>query len=47
MVGRDAMCLEDGNDFGFGEVETEGFHGDFQFVVVDTFVFVEIEESEL
>ena len=41
------MGLEDGQDFGFGEVEAEGFHGDFEFVVVDAFVFVEVEESEL
>ena len=39
--------LKDGQDFGFGEVEAQGFHGDFELVVVDAFVFVEIEESEL
>ena len=32
---------------GFGEVETEGFEGDFEFVVVDILVFVEVEECEL
>lgn len=32
---------------GFGEVETEGFEGDFEFVVVDFLVFVEVEEREL
>ena len=41
------VCLEDGDDFGFGEVEAEGFHGGFEFVVVDAFVFVEVEEAEL
>lgn len=34
------MRLEDGEDFGFGEVEAEGFHGDFKFVVVDFLIFV-------
>lgn len=38
--GRGAVGLEDGEDFGFGEVEAEGFHGDFEFVVVDFVVFV-------
>ena len=41
------MRLENGEDFWFGEVETEGFHGDFEFVVVDFLVFVEVEEGEL
>lgn len=41
------MGLEDGEDFGFGEVEAEGFHGDFEFVVVYFLVFVEVEECEL
>lgn len=34
------MRLEDGEDFGLGEVEAEGFHGDFELVVVDFVVFV-------
>lgn len=38
--GRGAVGLEDGEDFGLGEVEAEGFHGDFEFVVVDFVVFV-------
>lgn len=39
-LGWNAVGLEDGEDFGFGEVEAEGFHCDFEFVVVDAFVFV-------
>ena len=35
-----AVGLEDGEDFGLGDVEAEGFHGDFEFVVVDFVVFV-------
>ncbi len=46
-LGGRAVRLEDGEDFGFGEVEAEGFHGDFEFVVVDFLVFVEVEEGEL
>ena len=38
--GRGAVGLKDGEDFGFGEVEAEGLHGDFEFVVVDFVVFV-------
>lgn len=38
--GRGSVGLEDGEDFGLGEVEAEGFHGDFEFVVVDFVVFV-------
>jgi hypothetical protein len=38
---------EDAEDLGFGEVEAESFHSDFKFVVVDAFVFVEVEETEL
>ena len=34
------MSLQDGEDFGLGEVEAESFHGDFEFVVVDLVVFV-------
>ena len=45
--GRGAVGLEDGEDFGFGEVEAEGFHGDFEFVVVDFVVLVQVEEVEL
>lgn len=41
------MGLEDGEDFGFGEVEAEGFHGDFELVVVDFVVLVQVEEVEL
>lgn len=41
------MGLEDGEDFGFGEVEAEGLHGDFELVVVDLVVFVQVEEVEL
>lgn len=44
---RYSVGLEDGDDFLFGEVEAEGFHGDFEFVVVYAFVFVEVEEAEL
>jgi len=46
-LGGRAVGLEDGEDFGFGEVEAEGFHGDFEFVVVYFLVFVEVEECEL
>ena len=41
------MCLENGKDFGFGDVEAQGAHGDFEFVVVNLLVFVEVEEVEL
>ena len=41
------MGTEDVEDFRFGQVEAEGFEGDFEFVVVDVAVLVEIEEREL
>ena len=34
------MRAEEFEDGGFGEVEAEGFEGDFEFVVVDSLVFV-------
>lgn len=46
-IGGRAVRGEEGEDVRFGEVETEGFEGDFEFVVVDTLVFVEVEEGEL
>ena len=41
------MCLKELENLGFREVETEGFEGDFELVVVDSLVFVEIEECKL
>lgn len=41
------MGLQKLEDFGFGQVEAQGFQGDFEFVVVDSLVFVEVEEGEL
>ncbi len=38
--GGRAVGLQDGEDFGLGEVEAEGLHGDFELVVVDFVVFV-------
>ena len=38
--GRGAVGLQDGEDFGLGEVEAEGLHGDFELVVVDFVVFI-------
>ena len=46
-VGGDTVSLKDGDDLVLGQVEAEGFHGDFEFVVVDALVFVEVEEAEL
>ena len=41
------MCGEQGQDFGFREVETEGFESDFEFMVVYPLVFIQIEKSKL
>ena len=41
------MHLENGEDLGFGKVETESAHCDFEFVVVDFGIFVKVEEIEL
>ncbi len=46
-VWGNAVLGEEGEDVGFGKVETEGFEGNFEFVVVDSLVFVEVEEPEL
>lgn len=45
--GRHAIRGEEGDDVGFGQVEAEGFERDFELVVVDVAVFVEVEELEL
>lgn len=44
---RLAVGLENGEDLGFGNVEAKGFHGDFELMIVDLLVFVEVEEVEL
>lgn len=41
------MRGEEGDDVGFGEVEAQGFQRDFELVVVDVIIFVEVEELEL
>ena len=41
------MCLKQGEDLGLGYFETECFHGDFEFMIVDLLVFVQVEELEL
>ena len=41
------MGAEEVEDLGFGQVEAEGFEGDFQLVVVNVAVLVEVEEREL
>lgn len=34
------MCSKEVEDLRFREVETQGFEGDFEFVVVDSLVFI-------
>lgn len=41
------MCLQDRDEVLFGQIETESFESDFELVVVDVVVFVEVEEGEL
>lgn len=41
------MGLEDGQDLGFGNVEAESFHGDFELVIVNFLIVVEVEEMKL
>lgn len=41
------MGGEQVEEFWLGEVEAEGFEGDFELVVVDPLVFVQVEEVEL
>lgn len=45
--GRDTVGLEQSQNIRFGQVEAQGFEGDFEFVVVNVVVFVEVEEGEL
>ena len=40
------MCAQDFEDFLFRQVEAQSFHGDFELVVVDVAVFVQVEEVE-
>jgi hypothetical protein len=42
-VGWYTVGCEKGEDFGLGQVETKGFEGDFEFVVVYSLVFVEVK----
>ena len=46
-IGWSPVGAEKGDYFGFGEVEAESFEGDFEFVIVNALVFVEVEEGEL
>lgn len=41
------MLSKEGKDCRFWEVETQRFEGDFEFMVVYSAVFVEVEEAEL
>lgn len=41
------MCLEQREDLRFGDFEAERFHSNFELVVVDLLVFVEVEKLEL
>lgn len=41
------MLLEEREEGRLGELEAEGFKRDFELVVVDALVFVEVEEAEL
>lgn len=45
-VQSDAVRLQDAEEFGFRHLEAQGLHRDFQLVVVDAFVLVEVEEAE-
>lgn len=42
-----AVCLEDIQEFGFGDFKAQGLQCDFEFVVVYVGVLVEVEEREL
>ena len=46
-LGGHAVLAQDGDELRFGDVEAEGLHGDFELVVVDALVPVEVEEPEL
>ena len=41
------MLVQEGCYFLLGQVEAQCFHGDFELVVVDVVVAVEVEELEL
>ena len=41
------MVAKDFEEFRLRNIEAEGFAGDFQLVIVDVAVFVEVEECEL
>lgn len=45
--GNIPINAEDIEDFLLGQVEAQGFHGDFELMVVDVAVLVEVEELEL
>ena len=47
MRGGHTTVTEDLQEFWFGEVEPEGFAGDFELVVVYVPVFVQVEERKL
>jgi len=43
---RYAVRGKEVQDLGFGEVEAEGFEGDFEFVVVYSLVLIKIKQSK-
>lgn len=45
--GNIPVNAEDVEDFLLGQVEAQGFHGDFELMVVDVAVLVEVEELKL
>ncbi len=39
-LGGGAVSLKDGENLRFWDIEAEGFHGDFELVIIDLLVFV-------
>lgn len=46
-VRLNAIGLENGEDFRLGKIEAKGFHSNFELMVVDAIILVEIEKAKL
>lgn len=42
-----AIRLKNGENFRLGQVEAQRFHGDFEFMVIDAIILVQIKQAKL
>ena len=42
-----AISLKNGENFRLGQVEAQGFHSDFELMVIDAIILVQIKQAKL